>query len=36
MDMTGHHHFSIVGELENPFSALARAIHRQMGLREPL
>jgi arylformamidase len=32
LDMAGHNHFSIVSELENPFSPLARAIHRQMGL----
>jgi arylformamidase len=32
LDMTGHNHFSIVGELESPFSPLARAIQRQMGL----
>ncbi|PYM20493.1 MAG: alpha/beta hydrolase [Candidatus Rokuibacteriota bacterium] len=32
MDMAGHDHFSIVSELENPFSPLARAIQRQMGL----
>ena len=32
MDMAGHDHFSIVSELENPVSPLARAIQRQMGL----
>jgi arylformamidase len=32
MDMPGHDHFSIVAELEDPSSPLARAIHRQMGL----
>jgi len=32
LDMTGHNHFSIVAELESPFSPLARAIQRQMGL----
>ena len=32
MDVAGHNHFSIVSELENPFSPLARAIQRQMGL----
>ena len=31
-DMTGHNHFSIVAELESPFSPLARAIQAQMGL----
>lgn len=33
MDMPGIHHFSIVSQLEDPKSELARAIHRQMGLR---
>lgn len=32
LDMAGHNHFSIVSELENPFSPLARAIQSQMGL----
>jgi arylformamidase len=32
MDMAGHDHFSIVAELGDPASALARAIHRQMGV----
>ena len=32
LDMTGHNHFSIVAELESPFSPLARAIQSQMGL----
>ena len=32
MDMRGHNHFSIISELENPFSPLARAIQKQMGL----
>ena len=32
LDMAGHDHFSIVGELESPVSPLARAIQRQMGL----
>ena len=32
MDMAGHNHFSIISELENPFSPLARAIQRQMGV----
>jgi arylformamidase len=32
MDMAGHDHFSIVGELTSPVSTLARAIQRQMGL----
>jgi arylformamidase len=32
LDMTGHNHFSIVAELESPFSPLARAIQAQMGL----
>jgi arylformamidase len=32
MDLPGHDHFSIVAELESPFSSLARAIHTQMGL----
>ena len=32
LDMTGHNHFSIVAELESPFSPLARAIQTQMGL----
>jgi arylformamidase len=32
LDMAGHNHFSIVSELENPFSPLARAIQEQMGL----
>ena len=32
LDLAGHNHFSIMGELENPFSPLARAIHTQMGL----
>jgi hypothetical protein len=30
--MEGHDHFSIVAELQSPFSALARAIQRQAGL----
>ena len=32
MDLPGHDHFSIVAELESPFSSLARAIQTQMGL----
>jgi arylformamidase len=32
MDMAGHHHFSIVAELEDPASALSRALLGQMGL----
>jgi arylformamidase len=32
MDMAGHDHFSVVGELASPVSPLARAIQRQMGL----
>jgi arylformamidase len=32
LDMAGHDHFSIVGELEAPDRPLARAIQRQMGL----
>jgi arylformamidase len=32
MDLAGHDHFSIVAELQSPFSALARAIQGQMGL----
>jgi len=32
LDMAGHDHFSIAGELESPVSLLARAIQRQMGL----
>jgi arylformamidase len=32
MDMRGHDHFSIVGELESPLSPLARALQRLMGL----
>jgi len=32
LDMAGLHHFSIVSELENPASPLARAIQAQMGL----
>jgi arylformamidase len=32
MDMEGHDHFSIVGELQSPFSPLARAIQQQAGL----
>jgi arylformamidase len=32
LDMTGHNHFSIVAELESPFSPLARAIQGQMAL----
>lgn len=31
--MAGHHHFSIVSELETPTSALSGALRRQMGLR---
>jgi hypothetical protein len=26
LDMAGHNHFSIISELENPFSPLARAL----------
>ncbi|MBI3455311.1 MAG: alpha/beta hydrolase [Candidatus Rokubacteria bacterium] len=33
MDMAGHHHFSIITQLEDPASELSRAILRQMGLR---
>ncbi|HET7342301.1 MAG TPA: alpha/beta hydrolase [Methylomirabilota bacterium] len=32
LDLAGHDHFSIVAELESPFSALARAVQRQMGV----
>jgi arylformamidase len=32
LDLTGHHHFSIVAELERPDAPLTRAILRQMGL----
>jgi arylformamidase len=32
LDLAGHDHFSIVAELESPFSPLARAIQLQMGL----
>lgn len=32
MDMAGHHHFSIVSQLESPESALSRAILAQIGL----
>jgi hypothetical protein len=32
MDMEGHDHFSIMGEMQSPFSPLARAIQRQAGL----
>jgi arylformamidase len=32
MDLPGHDHFSIVAELESPFSSLARGIQVQMGL----
>ena len=32
LDLAGHDHFSIVAELESPFSPLARAIQGQMGL----
>jgi hypothetical protein len=32
MEMPGIHHFSIVSQLEDPASDLARAILRQMGL----
>ena len=32
MDLPGHDHFSIVAELQSPFSPLARAIQSQMGL----
>ena len=32
LEMKGHNHFSIISELENPFSPLARAIQRQMGV----
>ncbi len=32
MDVAGHDHFSIVAEMESPFSPLARAIQGQMGL----
>lgn len=32
MDLAGHDHFSIVAEMESPFSPLARAIQGQMGL----
>jgi arylformamidase len=33
MDLAGHDHFSIMGELSSPGTELARAIHRQLGLR---
>lgn len=32
MDLAGHHHFSIVSELEEPSRPLTRALRRQMGL----
>ena len=32
LDLAGHDHFSIVAELESPFSPLSRAIQGQMGL----
>ncbi len=32
LDLAGHDHFSIVAELESPFSPLARAIQGQLGL----
>jgi arylformamidase len=32
LDMAGHNHFSIIGEMADPFSPLARAIQEQMGL----
>ena len=32
MDLAGHDHFSIVAEMDSPFSPLARAIQAQMGL----
>ncbi|HXD98492.1 MAG TPA: alpha/beta hydrolase [Candidatus Acidoferrum sp.] len=32
LDLAGHDHFSIVAELESPFSPLAQAIQGQMGL----
>ena len=32
LDLTGLNHFSVISELENPSSALARAIQAQMGL----
>jgi arylformamidase len=32
LDLDGHDHFSIVGELQSPFSPLARAIQQQAGL----
>jgi arylformamidase len=32
LDMKGHNHFSIISEMENPFSPLARAIQNQMEL----
>jgi arylformamidase len=32
MDMSGHDHFSIVAQLEEPETPLSRAIRRQMGL----
>ena len=32
MDLEDHDHFSIVGELQSPFSALPQAIQRQAGL----
>jgi arylformamidase len=33
MDLAGHDHFSIMGELSSAGTDLARAIHRQLGLR---
>ena len=33
MDLAGHDHFSIMGELSSPGTELARALHRQLGLR---
>lgn len=35
LDQAGHHHFSIVAQLEDPRSPLARAILAQMGLAAP-
>jgi arylformamidase len=32
LEMAGHHHFSIVAELEDPASELSRRLARQMGL----
>ena len=33
LDMPGHHHFSILAELEDPGTTLSRLLLRQMGFR---